>query len=276
MSSTVFHLDHRSVARITGEEAISFLNRVLTCRLDDLTPDNGRFGALLTPQGKILSDLFVYRTDDALFMDLPEEVAPDIIKRLTLLKLRAKAQFELDENLTVLQSSNPPEIETEASFADSRTSNSVYRSVITKAALNDTIPTAKGHADYESIRIESLLPEFGLDYKASEVFPSDINLDLLSGVDYKKGCFIGQEVVSRMKRKTEVRKRTCLVKSETPFSDTPEPVMAGESTIGEITSHSGKLALSRVRLDRLLTATDKNVPVTVSGNSVSIELPEQR
>lgn len=258
MTNTIFHLAHRKVLSATGSEVLSFLNRVLTCRLDTLTEGDARYGALLTPQGKIMTDMFVYHAGERFYLDLPEITAEPILKRLTMLKLRADAAFKLEPDLTVIQSNERPEGAV-TSAADKRYSAKTFRAIIAASSVVETAKTALTSPVWQTDRITAIIPEFGVDYDESDVFPSDVNLDLLGGVDYKKGCFIGQEVVSRMKRKTEVRKRTLRLDD---LSETAAPgmeVKGGESTLGTLTSFFGASGLALMRLDRLATATDNNL-----------------
>lgn len=267
-------LSHRSVARITGSKTISFLNRIVTCRLDDLAVGEARFGALLTPQGKILSDLYFLRTEDALWMDAPESVAADTFKRLTMLKLRADVKIEAMADLGVFlvpKSAGPESLNAlQASSSDPRLGAEFLRVIAERSDAAE--PTQE--AAYAELRIERVLPECGLDYGPSDVFPSDVNLDVTHGVDFKKGCFIGQEVASRMKRKTEVRKRTCKIASDHPFSTDLTEIKAGESTVGSILTWNGQHGLALVRMDRLATAAERGDDPTLEGMQISCTLPD--
>lgn len=258
MTNTIFHLAHRKVLSATGTEVLSFLNRVLTCRLDNLSEGEARYGALLTPQGKIMTDMFVYHAGERFYVDLPETTAEPILKRLTMLKLRADAAFKLEPDLTVIQTAEPPE-GAATSAADKRYPAETYRTILPVSSVPETAKTALTSPVWQTDRIAATIPEFGVDYAESDVFPSDVNLDLLGGVDYKKGCFIGQEVVSRMKRKTEVRKRTLRLDDLPETARTGLEIKAGDSTLGTLTSLFGASGLALMRLDRLATATDNNL-----------------
>lgn len=123
----------------------------------------------------------------------------------------------------------------------------------------------------QAARIEAGLAAFGQDFTSTEVFPTDINLDVNGGIDYKKGCFVGQEVVSRMKRRGKVRKRTLVVTGS--GLSVGANVSAGDKRLGEITSTAEKVALARLRTDHLMTAMDDGVPITVDGEPVEMSIP---
>ncbi len=116
------------------------------------------------------------------------------------------------------------------------------------------------------------MPEQGFDFGAEDVFPADINMDLLQGVDFRKGCFVGQEVVSRMKRRGTARRRTMRVSVEQDVA-APAPVLANDFEIGMLTSFSGGAGLARVRIDRLAEAQAKGEPITVNGAAVTFDNP---
>ena len=274
MTNTIFHLAHRKTLSATGADVLSFLNRVLTCRLDNLSIGEARYGTLLTPQGKILTDMFIYHTGETIYLDLPETTIEPMLKRLTLLKLRADAQFKPEPDLDIIQSSEPlPDALTSA--RDTRYPDETFRSVLPATGTPADAKTALTSPVWQSSRIDATIPEFGVDYGETEVFPSDVNLDLLGGVDYKKGCFIGQEVVSRMKRKTEVRKRTLRI-DDLPETATPGmEIKGGESTLGTLTSQFGASGLALMRLDRLSNAADNNLPPTLDNMPIKpASLPE--
>lgn len=270
MTTPVFRLSHRTVFAATGEDTLSFLNRVLTCRLDNLAVGEGSYGAFLTPQGKILSDLFAFRTSETLFLDLPSAAAEDAIKRLTMLKLRAKLSFEIRPDLMSVQTETKTLDGSLIMVQDGRFRGTVHRGIFDASAPVDGLHDADVDPRYHALRMQSGVPEFGFDFGSADVFPSDVNMDLLGGIDYRKGCFIGQEVVSRMKRKTEVRKRTLFIENLPSGAQAGDAVMAGASTLGTLTSVSDLSALALMRLDRVKTAQDDQVPVTVNETPVTV------
>ncbi|MAI92048.1 folate-binding protein [Ponticaulis sp.] len=256
MTDTVFKLDQRRVIAVSGSEALSFLNRVLTCNTETLDDPGGRYGALLTPQGKILTDLYLYKSNGAVFMDVPADTLADTVKRLTMLKLRADAAFTARDDLSAVLSFEATMETALASFQDDTYPSPCFRAIVETTPAIENLPSASSSGDYHLHRISARQAEFGYDFGSADVFPADINMDITPAIDFKKGCFVGQEVASRMKRKTEVRKRTLIVKAPLDIVESGTSIVAGESTIGSVTSWSNGHGLALIRLDRLQTATD--------------------
>ncbi len=267
MTFSVFPLSHRAILSASGSETLSFLNRVLTCNVDKLAIGDGVYGALLTPQGKILTDMFVYKTDDGLLIDLPETELAGMHKRLTMLKLRADVTFELRADLHVFMCEGDVDFPVIASTTPPGFSDEFNR------VITSVLPTTPSNLDYASARTNAVFPEFGTDYGPSEVFPADINMDLTNGIDFKKGCFVGQEVASRMKRKTEVRKRLLRVTGDLNDVEAGAEIKAGDSTLGAVTSWHDHSGLALIRLDRLANAVDAGRPVLIGETSVECHLP---
>ncbi|XBQ15219.1 MAG: folate-binding protein [Oceanicaulis sp.] len=257
MTGYLTALPRRAVLHVTGADAKTFLQRVITRGPEGVAPGRAMFSALLTPQGKVLADLFLLDDGEGgLFIDLPASEADALTKRFTLYRLRAKAELTLREDLSMAAAKGEGEDEL-------RTVALVVATDPRDAAIGlRAVVPAGGPADdaaYDIARIAARAPEFGADYGAAEVFSTDVNHDLLSGIDYKKGCFVGQEVASRMHRKGGVRKRT--VRIETGAAP-GAAVKAGETEVGSITSAGGGLALALVRADRLQSALDAGEALT--------------
>lgn len=267
----MYILSSRSIFKVSGSEAAGFLNRVLTCRVDNIEIGQCRPGALLTPQGKILTDLFLFNTSDGLFLDLPVSEADTIVKRLTLLKLRADVAFEALTDLRVFVSASLDQTGDGiiVSAQDPRTERELVRGIIQTA----NAPEEDDPAGWKDLRFRLVLPECGLDYSPSSLFPADINMDLTVSVDFKKGCFIGQEVASRMKRKTEVRKRTLYVSGARDVVS-GDILTAGESSLGDVLNWHKDHGMVLTRLDRLTKASENDVPVTLKDQAVEIDLPD--
>lgn len=264
MTQTVFPMPHRAVLAAVGSDTISFLNRILTCNVETLEPGDGVYGALLTPQGKILTDMFVFKSDSGLLIDLPVSKFDAMHKRLNMLKLRADVTLEKREELQVFICKNGINFPVLAGTTPPGFSSDVQR--VVSAGPQDHAQSEQ--FAYDALRTEAVFPEFGIDYASGEVFPADINMDLTNGIDFKKGCFVGQEVASRMKRKTEVRKRMLRVSGASGDFETGTEITAGQSTIGTVTSWTGNQGLALVRLDRLTKALEAGTPVTIEDTPV--------
>lgn len=217
-------------ARLTldGPDTVTLLERLVTCRVDDMQADDARPGALLTPQGKIIADFYLTRTPTGCTLDLHSDIAEALEKRLKMFRLRADVQ-------------------------------------ITRSDLN--LPPQDGDA-----RIVANLPMFGEDFGTAEVFPTDVNLDIRGGIDYKKGCFVGQEVVSRMKRRGKIRKRSAVL--EGAGLEKGAPIMAGEKRLGFITSASQTHAIAVLRIDHLAAALAAGTSLCSGDTPLTATLPD--
>lgn len=261
------HLEDRAVIRISGDDRRAFLQGLITQDVERISDGRAIFSALLTPQGKILFDFFITETNDTLLIDCAKETAPALLKRLSLYKLRAKVALKIDETLSVhahLQGTNDSAV---ATYQDPRTPALGWRRI-----ASDAFSTGDASA-YHARRIAFGAPEFSADYSADETFLTDVNYDALNGVDYKKGCFIGQEVTSRMKRKGDIRKRTILAAYDGPAPEKGAAIKAGASTLGEILSAKDGAALALVRLDRWEKARTANEAPICEDRSLKLSLP---
>lgn len=233
----------RRLIRLSGDDRLDFLQGLITQDLSLLSPDSGLFASLLTPQGKILFDFFVTDYGDCLLIDVHKEAADALRKRLMLYKLRAKVSIDIDDTLRILTSPTRPEIDATATYQDPRLASLGWRAITATGAPQETT--------YHERRIKFGVPEFGYDFDDDEVFLLDVNYDYLSGVSYKKGCFIGQEVTSRMKRKGDARRRALIAETADADVLADSDITSGDSRIGEIRSANGKTAIAFVRLDRV-------------------------
>ena len=260
-------LAHRSIVSVTGADAEPFLNGIVTVSTLGLAEGEFHYGALLTPQGKIIADFLVTRQadaaqpgsdgNDAILLDCAASVAPALIKRLTLMKLRALVAVRERTDLGVTVFAGAP---------DPRSANAPLRQIGPRTEAGDP-------ATYHAARIAAGLAEQDSDFGTEDVFPADINMDLVNGVDFRKGCFVGQEVVSRMKRRATARRRT-LRASVAPGTQAGAPVLANGFEIGMLTSVSGGAALARVRIDRLAEAQAKGEVITANISPVTFDQPD--
>jgi hypothetical protein len=261
-------LPDRAVIAITGAEARGFLQRVLTQGPEGVQPGAAMFSALLTPQGKVLADLFILDDGEGgLLFDVPASEADALLKRFMLYRMRADATIERREDLSVIAGAGEPveELRTVALSAapDPRNAEIGWRAIAPAGG-----PDADLQA-YQAARIQAGAPEMGHDFGPSEVFSTDVNHDRLSGINYKKGCFVGQEVASRMHRKGGVRKRTVRLQAETALNSGDE-VTVGETVLGPVTSVSGNHALARLRVDRLKDGLEAGDALSVNGVPVTV------
>lgn len=218
---------------LTGPDVAALLNPLLTVDVDPACGASAAeplYGALLTPQGKILNEMAISPgPGDGVTLTTPADARDGLLKRLGLYKLRADV-------------------------------------VITPG---DAEPSRLG------LLTAADAPHQGLDYGEADVFPTDVNLDLLGGVDYKKGCFVGQEVASRMRRRGSIRKRTLIAAAP----DGADLAVGGAITdaegakIGVVTSAQGGRGLALVRIDRLLSAGALDAALTIENTPVTLCAP---
>jgi len=277
MTSKAAYLSDRGVVRVGGEDATSFLQGLLTNDVERLKSGEARYAALLTPQGKILFDMLVVRipaeTGAAYLLDCEVSQAADLAKRLGFYKLRAKVAIA-DESaeLGVVAAWNgaPDSAPARIVYPDPRDPRLGWRAILPRARA-----VALGEADenqYETIRIGVGAPKGGVDFTYGDAFPQDANLDLINGVDFEKGCYVGQEVVSRMRHRGSARKRVARVRIEAAAPAPGTPILDGALAVGTLGSSSGREALALVRLDRVEEA--KAAGRTLSAGGVGVALAE--
>lgn len=257
-------LADRGVIRLSGAGTRAFLQGLVTCDMDRVTPDTAAYGALLSPQGKILSDFFIVENGDGFMMDAPLALTADLAKRLSFYRLRAKIIIEIesgglsldtqsDNDMTLAASwgEDPALPGAVAGFADPRAPVLGTRSIAPRR-VTQGLPGYE--SAYEARRIEAGVPRGGADFAYGETFPHEANLDRLHGVDFAKGCFIGQEVVARVEHRGTARKRVARVTFKGPLLAPGTKVMAGETEIGSIGSSYFGHALAMLRLDKAADA----------------------
>ncbi len=273
MSHKTALLRDRAVVRVSGEDAAGFLQGLLTNDVERLEPGEARYAALLSPQGKILFDMFVVRVPSAagaaFLIDCAAAQAADLVRRLGFYKLRAKVAIvdESADNAVVAGWAGEPEHTPDGVFyADPREPELGWRAILPRnraAALWDA-----SAAVYEGRRIAAGVPKGGVDFAYGDAFPHDANLDLLHGVDFDKGCYVGQEVVSRMRHRGAARKRVVKLKIESNAPAPGTPVLDGGLPVGTLGSSSGREALAMLRLDRAEEAKAAGRPLTAGGVDV--------
>jgi hypothetical protein len=274
------HLEDRAVIAISGPQARDFLQGLVTNDIvGGLAPGTGLYAALLSPQGKILFDFLVTEGDGAVLIDVAKESQEALLKKLRLYRLRAKVEIEARDQLGVyldLQghpANRPTSYADRAiTFRDPRIVGSSgaalgTRSIGAKAEMPVELHSSAG---YHAARLALGVPEGG-DFGSEKVFALDAGLEELNGVSFTKGCYIGQELTSRMKHRATSRKRILRVSADEPLPQIGTSVTVGTVEIGEIVSTYGANGFALVRLDRL---GETSGAATAGEISVALSAPQ--
>ena len=274
------HLNERGVVRVSGEDARKFLDGLVTCDLDKVAPDRPRLGALLTPQGKILFDFIVFEApEDAgggFYLDVAAPYAADLAKRLGFYKLRAKVTVDdLSDRMAVVAGwgdAPMPDPEVGLVAADPRLADLGWRAVV---AAEDAGEFASADAgEYHAHRIALGVPDGGRDFLFSDAFPHEALMDQLHGVDFDKGCYVGQEVVSRMQHRGTARTRIVPLAYLDGFAAEPGvEVTAAGKTLGKTGTGANGRGLAMLRIDRLADALAAGETVRAGGLPVQVLKP---
>jgi folate-binding protein YgfZ len=264
-------LPDRALLLVSGEEAEALLNRLFTRSMTGMEVGEARYSALLTPQGKLQFDFLVYRRADGFLLDAPARDAEALAKKLTMFKLRAKVTIAPQPDLAVAAAwGEAPDGAPGEAYRDPRHALLGTRLVAPREALA-ALPTDE--PAYEAHRIALGVPKGGVDFVYGDTFVHDANLDLLHGVDFDKGCYVGQEVVSRVHHRNSARKRIVKVHFEGPPPEVGAAMTAGPAQIGTLTSLAGADGLASVRLDRLAEAEAEHQPVRAGAAPVAVTPP---
>jgi tRNA-modifying protein YgfZ len=265
----------RAVIALEGGDARDFLQSLLTCDVQSPQPGQGAYGALLTPQGKILFDFFTLATETGFLLDAAATSADDLVKRLTMYRLRRKIEIAPKPDLAVAAiwgSNDPPYLEGAHVFRDPRAAGLGHRAIAPKRAL-DAAATADSD-QYDIHRMALGIADSERDIGSGQMFPHEANLDQLHGVSFTKGCFVGQEVVSRMEHRGTARSRIVPVRFNGPQPPPDTAVTAGDRSLGRILSgHDGR-GLALIRLDRAAAASSAGEPLVAGDTGLSLERPE--
>jgi folate-binding protein YgfZ len=276
-------LPDRGVVKVAGEDARSFLNGLVTTDVTLLQPGFGRFGALLTPQGKITVDFLITEAPagdgGGFLIDCPRALAQGLADKLGFYKLRAKVAVEnRSDHLGVLAAwGGDPAIKPDLAFADPRSAALGWR-ILAPAKLAQEVAERIGaelvdSAAYDAHRIASGVPRGGLDFMYGDAFPHETNMDRLHGVDFDKGCYVGQEVVSRMQHRGTARTRTVRVMLDGPAPEPGAAILAGDKPVGTMGSAAGSHGLALIRIDRATDALQAGVPLTAGGLAIRLAEP---
>lgn len=263
---TKAYLPTRSLIRISGKDAQDFLHSLITTDVEGLPENEARPGALLTPQGKILFDFSIWRDADGFVVETDASQREALTKRLMMYKLRAAVDLAAlpEDGVTVFWGEDADGAEiTDAGFAKAGVAVSRKPGRHGEAAA----------AEYQALRIAAGLALSGDDFALQDAFPHDVLLDKNGGLSFRKGCYVGQEVVSRMQHRGTARRRVAHVTAEAELPAAGTEITANGKPLGTLGSVSGTKALAIVRIDRVGDAIAGGVPLLAGDVPVTIELP---
>lgn len=260
-------LNDRSLITFDGPDATHLLHNVLTCNIEKLEPGIAQAGALLTPQGKIMFDFLVSKTgDNSYLIDIDTDSAAAFIQRMKMFRLRSKVEISESTESLVSISWDDDSSASSNGLRDTRFADvDVYRS------YPEDIETIN-RTEWDALRIENGVAESGRDFQLGDAFPHDVSLDQNSGIDFKKGCYIGQEVISRMHHRKSARRRILIARTETDFGDTTD-LIANEKPVGTLGTKVGQSALALCRIDRVKDAMDNGDEIKAGDARVELSLP---
>ncbi|MEI9424695.1 folate-binding protein YgfZ [Mesorhizobium sp. Cs1299R1N1] len=264
-------LKDRALISVSGPDAEHFLQNILTTDLDALGNGDAKPGALLTPQGKILFDFLISRAGENAFrIECRADVSDDFIRRLMLYKLRAKVEIANSEQTLVTVAWGKESIASEndsTAVADGRFGDeTVTRFYVGTADTGDI-------AAWQAFRIARGIAESGSDYALGDAFPHDVLLDEMGGVGFKKGCYVGQEVVSRMQHRGTARRRVLIVQAGLPLPAAGAELTVGGRPVGTLGSTATLTGLAIARIDRVKAALDAGQPVLADDVPVTLTIP---
>lgn len=261
-------LKDRSVLAITGPDAGNLLQGLVTANIDKIEDNTVVPSALLTPQGKIAFDFLMGKLDGGYFFDMRSALVGDFQKRMMLYKLRA------DVTIAPLEDWQPAAVWNETSNISGAYRDERFNSEDDVARIYQSADLDFESGKFDDIRIKNFVAESDGDFEVNDVFPHDVYLDLNGGIDFKKGCYVGQEVVSRMQHRSSARKRIALIRSDDILLSSGQAIVANGKPIGNLGTVSDHIGLAIIRVDRYFDAISANHPVQIGDADITVTFPD--
>lgn len=294
MSDSRYAMLNRGVIAIEGEDARDFLQGLISNDIDKVRGDQAIYAALLTPQGKCLFDFFIAEHDGKLLLDVETDRLPALVQRLTMYKLRAKADIadvSGDVGVSALLGASvladaglgdtpgaARSCEGGVIYADPRLLALGARAILPKARMATVLEglglEAGAAEDYDRLRFAAGVPEGSAEFGIDKSPLLELGFEELHGVDFKKGCFVGQELTARMKYRGLVRKRLMPVSFEGGAPDAGAVIRAGSRDIGDLRSAGEHGGFAVLRLDKLAESAERGETLSADDVALSVNKPD--
>ena len=261
MENEIIHLKDRFVISIQGEDSEEFLQSIVTCNLD-LQDQNSLSGALLSPQGKLMNNFIVFKKDRKFLIDIHESSAEEFLKKLSIYKLKSKVQIEEENELSVFVSLENPYNDFQP---DPRNKELGWRGISKIKNIS-----SENMKKYEKKRLSLGIVEEGKDIKSGEYFPIEMNLDYCNSIDFYKGCFVGQEVTSRMQRRGKTKKRVFPFRTENTLTSQDDIIFIGKK-VGTVIKTIDDIGIALIRIEAIEGLISQSEKIIIGDGPCKIE-----
>ena len=269
-------LNERAVIAITGQDRFKFLQGLISNDLTKLQDNNAIYACMLTPQGKYFADFFIKKEQDKILIDLPKLRKDEIKQKLILYKLRSLVTIEETtyQVISFLTESTEKISHNNIIFPDPRSNKMGLRCFATNSNLENIFKDFKCNQNaYDLVRIDNFIAEGEKDLVPGKSFLLEYGLDNLNAIDYKKGCYVGQELVARMHYQGVIRKQIVQINSKTSLPELGTLIYVDQQKIGAICSSIGNKGLALIRTENLVNLPE-NSKITIKGQEVELKFQE--
>ncbi|AQS41928.1 MAG: Folate-binding protein YgfZ [Candidatus Tokpelaia hoelldobleri] len=275
-------LSNRTLITIDGTDAAHFLQTIITTDIDAIKTGGMYAGALLSPQGKVLFDFLIGRDEKRFLLDIAQELADGFIRRLSLYKLRSDVKIE-QTNHNIISVFTEENSQNSGKILEKDDNTLIFQDKRFKKPANvlriyqfnkHPQPFVNHKQKWDDLRIENGIAESGSDFAPADVFPHDINYDQISGLSFTKGCYIGQEVISRMQHRGTARRRVVVATGALPLPEAGTEITAAGKVLGTLGTVAGNHAIALVRIDRVANALQAGEIISANGVALTLAIPQ--